>query len=101
MSEPVTVEVPHNLSNEDLHRRIDAGIGKLGAMIPGGEVCEHHWENDRLMTFTLQAMGQRVGAKIELLEGRVRAELALPPMLAMFAGKIKAKLAETAPTLLK
>ncbi|WP_315763720.1 polyhydroxyalkanoic acid system family protein [Sphingomonas sp. Y38-1Y] len=101
MSEPVTVEVPHNLSNEELHRRIDAGIGKLGAMVPGGEVCEHHWENDRLMTFTLQALGQRVGARIELLEGRIKAEIALPPMLAMFANKIKAKLAETAPTLLR
>jgi hypothetical protein len=101
MSDPVTVEIPHSLANDELHRRIDGGIGKLGSLIPGGEVTEHHWENDRLMTFTLQALGQRVGARIELLEGRVRAEVNLPPMLALFADKIRAKLAQKAPDLLK
>lgn len=101
MSDPVTVEVPHQLSNDDLKRRIDGGIGKLGSMIPGGQVVEHHWESDRLMIFTLEAMGQRVASRIELLEGRIRAEIDLPPMLALFAGKIKAKLAEAAPALLR
>ncbi|MEZ0495710.1 polyhydroxyalkanoic acid system family protein [Sphingomonas sp. IW22] len=101
MSDPVTVEIPHQLSNDDLRQRIDGGIGKLGAMIPGGEVVEHHWESDRLMTVTMQALGQRVAAKIELLEGRVRAEVDLPPMLALFADKIRAKLVKDGPSLLK
>jgi hypothetical protein len=101
MSDPVTVEIPHNLPNDELHSRIDSGIGRLGSLVPGGEVVEHHWENERLMTFMLSALGQRVAAKIELLEGRVRAEVDLPPMLALFADKIRAKLAKEGPGLLK
>lgn len=100
MAEPVTVDIPHKLGREGARTRIEAGIGKLAGMFPGGTVTEQHWEGDAL-SFTVQAMGQRVASRLELFDDRVRAELDLPPFLRLFADKIRAKLQKDGPALLK
>lgn len=100
MSEPITVEVPHKLGREAAKARVGGGIGKLAEMFPGGATVEHHWEGDAL-SFTVSALGQRIASRLEVEEDKVRAIVDLPPMLALFAGKIREKLAKEAPKLLK
>lgn len=100
MTEPITVEIPHKLGREAARARVASGIGKLAGMFPGGAAVDHRWEGDT-MHFTVAAMGQRVASRLTVGVDRVRAEIDLPPLLALFANRIREKLTKEAPKLLK
>lgn len=100
MTEPITLEIPHKLGREGARARVAGGIGKLAGMFPGGAAVDHRWEGNT-MHFTVAAMGQRVASRLEVGEAKVRAEIDLPPFLALFADRIRAKLAKDAPKLLE
>ncbi|RYD50063.1 MAG: hypothetical protein EOP60_12600 [Sphingomonadales bacterium] len=100
MAEPVKVDIPHKLGREAARARIAGGVGKLTDMIPGGGSVDQRWEGDTLH-FSVAAMGQKIGCRLEVFEDKVHAEVDLPPMLALFAGKIRDKLAGSAGKLLK
>lgn len=100
MSQPVEVDIPHKLGREEARRRIADGIGKLERFIPGGSVTDNRWDGDCL-SFTVAALGQRAGAKIDVRDTHVHLIVDLPPMLALFAGKIRNVLLAEGPKLLK
>ncbi|QDX26695.1 hypothetical protein FPZ54_12195 [Sphingomonas suaedae] len=100
MTEPVIVDIPHKLGRETARARIAGGVGKIGSMFPGGGSVEERWEGDTLH-FTVTAMGQSVASRLEVHDRHVHAEVDLPPMLALFAGKIREKLQREAPKLLE
>lgn len=100
MTRPITLDIPHELSRDEVRRRIEGGIGKLADKFPGGSLVEHHWRDGGTLDFTIAAMGQKVASRIELLEGHVRATIDLPPMLALFAERIREKLQKDGPRLL-
>ena len=100
MAEPVIVDIPHKLGREAARARIAGGIGKLADMVPGGGTVEQRWEGDTLH-FSVTAMGQKVGCRLDVMDAKVHAELDLPPMLALFAGKIRDKFLGGATKLLK
>lgn len=100
MSEPITVEFPHTLGLAACKARVAGGIDKLAALFPGGAAVDHHWDGDTLH-FTVAALGQRVASRLSVSEDTVRAEIDLPPFLALFADKIRAKLAKEAPRMLE
>lgn len=99
MTEPISMDIPHKQGRAVLRDKLDRGTAKIAAVIPGGAVTDHRWEGDTLF-FTIEGMGQRVASKLELFDDRVHAEIDLPPFLALFANKIRAKLAKEAPKLL-
>ena len=100
MTQPVEVDIPHKLGRAGVRQRIDGGIDKLAGMIPGGTMYDKRWDGDTLH-FTISAMGQSVGARCEMHDAHVHAVLDLPPMLALFAEKIRSKLGKEGPALLK
>jgi hypothetical protein len=100
MSDPVVVDIPHKLGREAARARLDKGIGKLADMFPGGAIVDHRWDGDT-MDFTLTAMGQRVASRLDVRDDHVHASIDLPPFLALFADKIRAKLAKDGPKLLE
>jgi len=100
MSEPVTVTVPHKLGLTEAKSRIGSGVHTLSDIIPGASLTAHRWEDDHLH-FTLEAVGQRIISDMHVREDEVYVVLDLPPMLAMFANKIKAKLMKEAPKMLE
>jgi len=100
MADPISVDIPHKLGLAGARARIEKGVGKLASFIPGASVTEHRWDGDILL-FTVEAMGQRVASRVEVLENRIRASFDLPPMLHLFAGKIREKLAKDGPKLLE
>jgi len=100
MAEPVKVDIPHKLGRAAARARIAGGVGKLAEMVPGGGQVEQRWEGDSLH-FTVTAMGQTVASRLDVLDDKVHAEVHLPPMLALFATKIREKLASGATKLLK
>ena len=100
MNQPITVDIPHKLGRDAVRARLDKGVGKIASMFPGGAVVDHRWEGDT-MHFTVSVMGQRVVSKLDLFDTHVHAVIDLPPLLALFAGKIRDKLAKDGPALLK
>jgi hypothetical protein len=100
MADPVIVDIPHKLGRAGARARLEGGMGKLANMFPGGAAVDHRWEGDTL-AFTVQAMGQRVASKLDVRDDHVHAEIDLPPFLALFADKIRAKLAKEGPKLLE
>lgn len=92
MARPIHVDLPHRLGKEEARRRIAANIGSLQDHIPGGAShVDTRWQGDVLM-LGVTAMGQSVDAEIAVEEQQVRCRIALPGMLAMFAGPIEAML---------
>ena len=100
MGEPVEMDIPHKLGKAGVRARLDEGIGKLGTVIPGGALVEHHWQGDTML-FTVQAMGQRIASRLETFEDKVHAVVDLPPLMALFANQVKAALEKEAPKLLE
>ena len=100
MGVPVEMDIPHNLGKAGVRARLDKGIGRIGTMIPGGALVEHHWEGDTML-FTVQAMGQRIASRLETFEDKVHAAIDLPPLMALFANQVKAMLESEAPKLLE
>ena len=100
MADPVVVEIPHRLGRDVARARIAGGMGKLADVVPGGGQVEQRWEGDTLY-FSVTAMGQTVASRLDVFENRVRAEVHLPPMLALFAAKVREKLVEKGTKLLQ
>lgn len=100
MPAPIIVDIPHKLGREVARARLAGGIGKLAEVVPGGGTVTQHWQGDTLH-FSVSAMGQTVASRLEVLEGHVHAEVDLPPMLALFAAKVREKLVEKGLLLLK
>jgi len=100
MTAPIEVDLPHKLGRAAARVRIEAGSSKIASFVPGGTVSEHRWDGDTL-SFTVEAMGQRVASRLTVLDDKVHAVFELPPFLALFADKIRAKLQKDAPKLLE
>jgi hypothetical protein len=100
MTAPIELDLPHKLGRAAARARIEQGIGRLASFIPGGTVSEHQWDGDTL-SFSVEAMGQRVGSRLTVFDDKVHAVFDLPPMLAMLAGPIRAMLAKEGPKLLE
>lgn len=100
MPDPISIDIPHRLGRNAARAKLDHGIGQIAGVIPGGSLKSHRWQGDTLF-FEIEAMGQRVAAQIEVFETRIHALVNLPPLAALFAEKIKGKLASVGTKLLR
>ncbi len=92
MQQPIQVDLPHKLGRDEARRRIANNIHKLKEHIPGGAShVDSSWTGDDL-DLTVHALGQAVDTRIGVEETRVRVQVILPGMLAMFAKPIEAML---------
>jgi hypothetical protein len=100
MTTPIEVDIPHKLGREGAKARMAGGLDKLASFVPGGSITEQRWDGDTLV-LAIEGMGQRVGARLTVLDAHIHAAFDLPPFLAMFANKIRDKLAKDGPKLLE
>lgn len=100
MNQPVDIDIPHKLGRAEAKQRMTKSFGKLTDYVPGSSVTQHQWDGDTL-TFTIEALGQRIGARMDVFDDKVHAVFDLPPMLAMFAGKVRDQLARGGQKLLE
>ena len=100
MPDPITMDIPHKHGLQAVRDKLDKGVDKIAGVVPGGVVKDHRWDGDTLH-FTIEGMGQRVATRLDVFEDKVHAVIDLPPFLALFADKIRAKLKTEAPKLLK
>ena len=97
---PVHIDIPHSTGTAAARQRIEGGFQKLAGFVPGGKVFENRGEGDSLF-FAVEALGQRVAARLYVLDDKVHAEVDLPPALALFAGNLRGALADTGTKLLR
>jgi putative polyhydroxyalkanoate system protein len=100
MTQPIEVDLPHNLGKEEARRRIANNVHKLQEHIPGGAQVQSGWTGDQL-NLDVAAMGQSVTATIDVQDTKVRLKVLLPPMLGMFSGMIQAALQKKGSVLLE
>jgi len=100
MTQPIDVDLPHNLGKDEARRRIANNIHKLEEHIPGGAQIQSGWAGDQL-NLQVAAMGQQVAASIDVLENKVHLKVLLPGMLGMFAGMIQSALQKKGSVLLE
>jgi putative polyhydroxyalkanoate system protein len=100
MTQPIDVDLPHNLGKDEARRRIANNIHKLEEHIPGGAQVQSGWSGDQL-NLEVAAMGQQVNASIDVLETKVHLKVLLPGMLGMFAGVIQGALQKKGSVLLE
>jgi putative polyhydroxyalkanoate system protein len=100
MTQPIEVDLPHNLGKDEARRRIANNIHKLQEHIPGGAQVQSGWTGDQ-MNLDVAAMGQSVTATVDVQETKVRLKVLLPPMLGMFSGMIQAALQKKGDVLLE
>jgi putative polyhydroxyalkanoate system protein len=100
MTQPIDVDLPHNLGKDEARRRIENNIHKLEQHIPGGAQVQSGWSGDQL-NLNIAAMGEAVNATIEVMDTKVHLTVLLPGMLGMFSGIIQAALQKKGSVLLE
>jgi len=100
MSQPIDVDLPHNLGKDEARRRIANNIHKLEQHIPGGASVQSGWAGDQL-NLDVHALGDSVKATIDVEESKVRVKVQLPGLLGMFASPIQAMLQKKGDLLLE
>ena len=100
MTQPIEVDLPHNLGKDEARRRIANNVHKLQEHIPGGAQVQSGWAGDQL-NLQVAAMGQSVNATIDVEDTKVRLKVLLPPMLGMFSSMIQATLQKKGNVLLE
>lgn len=92
MKEKISVHVPHKLSREQVHDRIDQGFGAVQQKIGGNSVdMSQRWEDD-IMHFSAAVMGQSINGRLEVQDNQVLIEVDLPWIMAKLSNSISDKL---------
>ena len=81
-------DIPHDLGKAEARRRIEAGLPKLAAHIPGGGTVEPEWHGEDRLSLAIRAMGQKIAADLDIGETAVNGTVKIPMMLSMMAGPI-------------
>jgi putative polyhydroxyalkanoate system protein len=100
MTQPIDIDLPHNLGKDEARRRIANNIHKLQEHIPGGASVQSAWTGDQL-NLQVAAMGEAVNATIDVQETKVHLKVLLPGMLGMFSGIVQAALQKKGSVLLE
>ena len=100
MTQPIEVDLPHNLGRDEARRRIANNIHKLTEHIPGGAQVESGWAGDQL-NLRVTALGDSVQAAIDVEDTKVHVKVLLPGLLGVFAGPIQAALQHKGAVLLE
>jgi len=100
MSEPISVDVPHQLGAAEAKRRVQANLGSLSGKLPAGATISPAWEGDRLR-LDIGVLGQQAAAMLDILDDKVRISVQLRPALAFFRQAIEAGLRQGGATLLE
>jgi putative polyhydroxyalkanoate system protein len=100
MTQPIDVDLPHNLGKDEARRRIANNMHKLQEHIPGGAHVQSGWSGDQL-NLQVAAMGETVNATIDVQETKVHLKVLLPGMLGMFSGLVQAALQKKGGALLE
>ena len=76
------IAIPHKLDKAEVRRRLRTRSGEIGNFIPGGMAdVRTDWPSDDRMTMAIRAMGQEMGAAVDVEEHQLVFTVELPPAL--------------------
>lgn len=82
------IAIPHTLGRAEAKRRIEAGLPKLAAHIPGGGKLAADWTADYDLALTITALGSTIPVKLQILEDRLVGSLEVPLFLQAMQGQV-------------
>ena len=91
MSQPIIVDVPHNLGAAEAKRRIQANVHRLGETLPAGAAVTSAWEGEHLR-LDVAMLGEPIAAGLDAFDTTVRVTVLLPPALAFFRQAVETAL---------
>lgn len=95
------VAIPHSLGREEVRRRMQARVGELAGFIPGGMAqVTPSWPSEDQMDLVIAAMGQQVGARIDIEDAQVVCHIDLPPALSFIEPMVQGAVEKTGRKLL-
>jgi len=82
------VVIPHSLGKIEAKSRIEAGLLKLAAHIPGGGSLSSEWVSDYALHLVIGAMGQNIPVQLDIEDSEIRGDVSVPLFLKMMSGQI-------------
>ncbi|MCH4893633.1 MULTISPECIES: polyhydroxyalkanoic acid system family protein [unclassified Sphingomonas] len=99
MTEPIRIDLPHQLGTAGARARIDGAMADIERRLPAAKLADRRWAGDTLFV-TVEMMGQKLATRADIHDSRVHLEIELPAILALFASRIREKIAKEGPKLL-
>jgi hypothetical protein len=92
MPKPITITLPHKLTQAEIKGRLESALAEARGHYPAyaGSLRET-WTANR-MDFMVSAMGQAVTGRIDVLPDTLQIQVDLPVFLAMMADAIRNRL---------
>lgn len=85
------VALPHNLSKEEVRRRMRAHAGEIADFFPAGLAkVTTDWPNDDRMNITAEVVGYAIPGGVEVREHEVVITMELPLILGLMKGPLEA-----------
>lgn len=95
------VTLPHNLTREEVRRRMHKHAGEIGGFFPPGlATVTTDWPQEDRMTITAIVMGQTIPGGVEVRDHEVVIEMDLPLLLSVMKGPLEAAVKKEAGRLL-
>ncbi len=82
------ISIPHSLGRDEAKRRIEVGLPKLAAHIPGGGTMSSAWTGDYALEMVIKALGQTIPVALAIEDAALTGEVKVPAFLKMMAGQI-------------
>jgi len=82
------INIPHSLGRDEAKRRIEVGLPKLAAHIPGGGNLASEWSGDYVLDMTITALGSRIPVSLTIEEDRLIGSLEVPMLMKMMQGQV-------------
>jgi hypothetical protein len=85
------VTLPHNLTKEEVRRRMRAHAGEIADFFPPGLASvTTDWPNEDRMSITARVVGQTIPGGVEVRDTEVVIEMDLPLLLGVMKGPLEA-----------
>jgi len=95
------VAIPHQLTREEVRRRLRANSHRMAEGIPGGMAqVNTDWPSEDRMRLSISAMGQVVDGHIDIEDTQVVFVATLPPALGFIQPLVEGAIRQQAPRLL-
>ncbi len=85
------VTLSHDLSREEVRRRMRAHSDEIASFFPPGLASvTTRWPNDDRMDITAEVMGMSIPGGVDVRDGEVVIEMQLPMLLSVMKGPLEA-----------
>jgi len=101
MHKPLTLTIPHKLSEAEVKSRIEGALADVRRRYPAQLTALHtQWASETHLDFSLSALSQSVNGRIDLLPQVLRLEIDLPWALSLLGSGLSSRIRKEAKRLL-